>query len=144
VAVLKDRSPQPNAFTRLRGLVEQLESHVSKNRADFQAFALSVAYLDQLYWRETTVVEHVAKKSLEREDAASLIKNIAERDHVLAEALSKDWDRGRFSDSAAKSKPLFGFQSKDQLVFQFQRAADYSASLAMEPDRFFRLVSVPV
>ena len=143
-AVLKNGSPQSFVFTRLRGLVEQLESHVSKNRADFQAFALSVAYLDQLYWRETTVVEHVAKKSLARDDAASLIKNIAERDHVLAEALSKDWDRGRFSDSAAKSKPLFGFQSKDQLVFQFQRAADYSASLAMEPARFFRLVSVPV
>ena len=136
--VLKDRSPRSYPFTRLRSLLVQLESQVLKNLADFQAVALSVVYLEHLYWRETIVVEHIAKK---REDSVSLIRNIAERDRALAETLSKDWDQGRFSDSAAKLKPLFGLQPKDQLVFQFERAADYSASLVLHPDRFFQLLT---
>ena len=135
--VLQDRSPQSNPFTRLRSLRNQLEGQVKKNLPDFQAFSLSVAYLEHLYWRESILI---AKPSTP-EDAASLIKHIAERDRTLAEALSKDWDQGRFSDSVAKSKPLFGFQPKDQLVFQFRRAADYSASLASNPDRFFRFTA---
>lgn len=136
-ALLDDRSPRANPFTRLHTLLDQLRKEVSKNLADFQAFALSVTYLDHLYWREAIV----AGKPLAREDAALLIKQIAERDRTLAEALSRDWDQGRFSDSPAKSKPLFGLQPKDQLVFQFQRAADYSAALAAQPDRFFRIVA---
>ena len=98
---------------------------------------LSVAYLEQPYWRE----EVVAQKPLSPEDAASLIRNIAERDRALAEELSNDWDQGRFSDSAAKLQPLYGFEPKDQLVFQFQRAADYSASLASRPGHFFQLLT---
>ena len=136
--VLKDRSPRSYPFTRLRSLLVQLESQVLKNLADFQAVALSVAYLEHLYWRETIVVEQIAKK---REDLVSLIRNIAERDRALAETLSKDWNQGRFSDSAAKLKPLFGLQPKDQLVFQFERAADYSASLVLHPDRFVQLLT---
>lgn len=138
--VLENRSPRSDTFTRLRGLLVQLEKQVSKNLSDFQAFALSVAYLDHLYWREAVVVEGHARKPFTKEDAASLIKDIAERDRTLAEALSKDWDKGRFSDSAAKLKPLFGLQPKDQLVFQFERATKYSTSLALHPDRFFQLL----
>lgn len=136
-AVLDDRSPHANAFTTLRSLLDQLQKEVSKNLADFQAFALSVTYLDHLYWREAIVFS----KPLTRDDAARLIRNIAERDRTLAGTLSRDWDQGRFPDSTAKSKPLFGLQPKDQLVFQFQRAADYSAALAAQPDRFFRIVT---
>jgi hypothetical protein len=139
--LLKDRSPRSNPFTRLHSLLVQLERQVSKNHADFQAFALSVAYLEQLYWREAIVVEHSIKKPLTQEDAALVIRNIAERDHTLAEALARDWDQGRFADSAAKLKPLFGFEPKDQLVFQFERAAAYSASLALHPDRFFGILA---
>ncbi len=140
--VLADRSPQSDAFIRLRGLLVQLEKQVSKNLLDFQAFALSVAYLDHLYWREAIVVEGHARKPLTLEDASLLIREVAERDRTLAEALSKDWDQGRFSDSAAKLKPLFGLQPKDQLVFQFDRATKYSSSLASHPDRFFQLLTV--
>lgn len=139
--VLEDRSPRSDAFIRLRGLLVQLEKQVSRNLSDFQAFALSVAYLAHLYWRESIVVEGHARKPLTSEDAASLIKNIADRDRTLMESLSKDWDQGRFSDSAAKLKPLFGLQPKDQLVFQFEHAKNYSTSLALHPDRFFKLLT---
>lgn len=140
-AVLKDRSLRSNRFTELGRLLTRLEAQVLKNPADFQALELSIAYLEQLYWRETIVVEHAARNPLTREDADQVIRNVAERDRSLAQALSKDWDQGRFADSAAKLKPLYGFQPKDQLVFQFQRAADYSASLASHPGRFFDLVT---
>jgi hypothetical protein len=140
-AVLRKPSLPHNPFTRLRSLLAQLQAQVLKNLADFRAFELSVSYMEQLYWRETVVVDHAATKSLSREDAALAIKNVAERDHAMATALSKDWDQGRFADSPAKLKPLYGIQPKDQLVFQFQRAADYSASLASHPDHFFELLA---
>ena len=140
-AVLRDRSPRPNPFRELHTRLVQLERQAGKNVADLQAFTLSVAYLEHLYWREAIAAEHAGKPST-RDAAASLIRDIAERDRTLAEALAKDWDQGRFADSVAKSKPLYGLQPKDQLVFQFQRAADYSASLASQPDRFFRLLAV--
>ena len=143
VALLKDRSPRWNPFTRLHTLVADLEKQVQKNRADFQAFALSVAYLDQLYWREAILAEHAAQKRFTREQAEETIRLIAVRDRNMAAAVSQDWDHGRFRDSAAKLESLFGFQPKDQLVFEFQRAADYSASLAADPNRFFRLVATP-
>ncbi len=136
-AVLVDRSHRSNPFTRLRSLLDQLGSRVSKNLTDFQAFALSVTYLEHIYWRE----EIISRKPPSREEAASLFANIRDRDRALAEALTSDWDRGRFSDSAAKSTPLYGFEPKDQVLFQFQRAADYSASLASNPDRFFQLLT---
>jgi len=136
-AVMADRSHRSNPFTRLHGLLRQLEDRVSNNLADFTAFSLSVAYLQHAFWRDKAVTDMPHT----HEYAAALIKDIADRDHDLAETLSKDWDQGRFADSEAKSKPLFGFEPKDQLVFQFQHAADYSASLASDPDRFFQLLT---
>jgi hypothetical protein len=126
--------PLPNPFTRLHSLLVSLEERVGKNHADFQAVLLTIRYLEHLYWRD----EVITKSPLSREDAASFIRNVADRDRTLADALSREWDTGRFPDSEAKSKPLFGFEPKDQLVFQFQQAADYSASLASHPDRFFQ------
>ena len=139
-AVLKGGSPPVNPFTRLRSLLVQLEPQVLNNFADFQAFELSVDYLERLYWREETVRDYGARKQLTREDATLLIHSIAERDRILAEALTKDWDQSRFPDSAAKLKPLYGLQPKDQLLFQWTRAAEYSASLASHPDRFHQLL----
>jgi hypothetical protein len=69
-----------------------------------------------------------------------LIENIAERDRALSEALSRDWDKGRFPDAAAKTEPVFGLAPKDQLFLQWQRAAAYSANLASHPDRFYQLL----
>jgi hypothetical protein len=138
-ALLKDDSPRVNPFTRLRSLLVELEPLVLKNLADFQAFALCAEYLERTCWREAVVVEHAGKLA-DRETAELLIQNIAERDRALKEALSKDWDKGRFPDSAAKTEPVFGLEPKDQLLLQWDRSAAYSASLASHPDRFRQLL----
>jgi hypothetical protein len=138
-ALLKDDSPRVNLFTRLRSLLVELEPLVLKNLADFQAFALCAEYLERTCWREAVVVEQAGKRA-DRETAELLIQNIAERDRALNEALSKNWDKGRFPDSAAKTEPVFGLEPKDQLLLQWDRAAAYSASLASHPDRFRQLL----
>jgi hypothetical protein len=140
-ALLRDGSPRQNPFTRLRSLLVLLEPSVLKNLGDFQAFQLCVEYLERMYWREAIIVEHTVKQPITRETADLLIQSIAERDHALAEALSRDWDNGRPADSLAKSDPVFGLQPKDQLLFQWRRAAAYSASLASRPDRFYQLLA---
>lgn len=139
-AVLKNHSPRPDSFTRLRSLLVQLEPSVMRNLSDFQAFQLCTEYLEKMFWRESILVEHAAKP-LDRETAALLIQSIAERDAALATALEKDWDNGRFSDSAAKSQPVVDLEPKDQLLFQWNRAAAFSASLAAHPDRFHQIMT---
>ena len=140
-ALLRDRSPRQNPFTQLRGLLVLLEPSVLRNLADFHAFELCVEYLERMFWREMVVIEHAARRPVEREITDQLIKNIAERDQALAEALSRDWDKGRPADSPAKYEPLFGLAAKDQLLFQWRRATAYSASLASQPDRFHNLIT---
>jgi len=140
LTLMSEVSPRPNPFTRLRSLLVQLEPLVLKNLSDFQAFALCVEYLEKMFWREAIVIEQTARKPLERATAGLLIQNIAERDQQLAEALSRDWDQGRPPKSAAKLTPVFGLQPKDQLVFQWQRAANYSAYLRNHPDRLYQLI----
>jgi len=139
--LIRDGSPCQNPFTRLRSLLVLLEPSVLKNLGDFQAFALSVEYLERMFWREAVIIEDAARQPVARETADLLIQSIAERDQALAEALSQDWDKGRPADSPAKSEPVFGLAPKDQLLFQWRRAATYSASLASHPDRFYQLIS---
>jgi Glycosyl hydrolase family 20, catalytic domain len=138
--LLRERSAHPNPFTRLRNLLVLLELSVLKNLSDFRAFALCVKYLEDMFWRETVIIEHGASQPITQETATLLIHNIAERDKALLEALSQDWDKGRPADSPAKSEPVFGLAPKDQLLFQWTRATSYSASLAADPDRFYQLV----
>lgn len=69
---------------------------------------------------KAVVIEHTAKQVIARETADLLIQSIAERDQALAEALSRDWDKGRPADSPTKSEPLFGLAPKDQLLFQWR------------------------
>lgn len=140
VAAMRGGPPRPNPFTRLRSLLVQLEPLVLKNLSDFQAFELCVEYLEKMFWREAIVIEQAARKPLQRATTDLLIQNIAERDRELAEALSRDWDKGRSSKSAAKLTPVFGLEPKDQLLFQWERAATYSASLASHPDRFYQCI----
>lgn len=139
-ASLNKRTPGSNPFTRLHGLLASLRSSIHAHHSDFQAFALCVEYLDIVFWRESITQEQAGKGPIGRADAAALIREIAARDHQLAAALLRDWDDGRFPDSSAKTNSLFGMQPKDQLVFQFTRAAAYSASLSEHPDRFFQLL----
>ncbi|AXC15855.1 hypothetical protein ACPOL_6643 [Acidisarcina polymorpha] len=139
-ALLESASPPANPFTQIRSLLVQLEVLVIKNLSDFQAFELSVEYLERMFWRETVVIERAVKTPIERAASDQLIRAIAERDQLLASALSKDWDEGRFSNAAAKREPVFDLQPKDQLLFQWERASAYSASLASDPERFHRLL----
>jgi hypothetical protein len=51
-ALLKDRSPRRNPFTRLHSLLVLLEPSVLRNLGDFQAFELCVDCLERMFWRE--------------------------------------------------------------------------------------------
>jgi hypothetical protein len=140
VSLLKNGRPQSNPFPRLQSLLVQLEPAVMKNLSDFRAFELCVEYLEKMFWREEIVIGHVADNPLRRETTDLLIRGIAERDQALAEALTRDWDHGRFPDSPAKREAIFDLLPKDQLLFRWQLAADYSSYLADHPDRFYRLM----
>jgi hypothetical protein len=137
-AVLADRTPRRNPFPQLRSLLAQVEPSVSRNAPDFQSFKLCVEYLDSVLGREAAVVQLVDQKA-----ARALIESIAERDRQLTAALEKDWDEGRPADSPAKSEAVFGLRPKDQLLYQWTRAAAYSASLAANPEHFYRLTRPP-
>jgi len=140
-ALLKDRSARRNPFTRLRSLLGQIQPSVHKNVSDFQSFSLCVEYLEAVLWRESVIAEK-SNQPITRETASQLIQNIAQRDQALLKALTQDWDKGRPADSPEKSEPLFGFAPKDQLLFQWTRAAAYSSSLAAHPERFYQLVGL--
>lgn len=142
-ASLRRNPPALNPFPRLRQLLSSLAGSIRANESDFQAFALCADYLDRVFWRESVIRERTGKNGLSRAGADTLIQEIAVRDRELASSLSRDWDTGRFADSKAKTEPLFGMEPKDQLVFQFNRAAAYSSSLALSPDRFFELLKSP-
>jgi hypothetical protein len=135
-ALLKSPSPPSNPFTHLRSLLVLLEPSVLGNLSDFQALALSIECLEQVFWREAVVIEQAAQRPLQQEAAALLIQTIAARDRDLAVRLTKDWDQGHPPESVAKREPIFGLEPKDQLLYQWQQAADYSASLALHPERF--------
>jgi hypothetical protein len=139
-ALLKDGTRQPNPFTRLHSLLIELEPLVMKNLGDFQAFALSVEYLERMFWREAVILEHRAETPQAQDATDLLIKSVAERDQALAETLSKDWDSGRSPLSRAKTELLPYLEPKDQLLFQWKQAAAYSASLAKHPERFHQLM----
>jgi hypothetical protein len=139
-AAFRIQSPVQNPFPQLRSVIVKLEPEVRKNLADFQSFALCVEALERTLLREALVIEQITKEPLKRETTAPLLQKIAEGDQALVKALSKDWDRGRFPDSAAKSELLFDLSPKDQLLLQWVQAAKYSASLASHPERFHQLL----
>ena len=140
-AVVKDGGKRANPYTKLRSLLETVESTVTKNQEDFKAFALCVETMERTVLRESAVAALGARGKADGAAADALIVNIAARDAALAKALIEDWDEGRPADSEAKTEPLFGLQPKDQLLLQWRRAAEYSAELARTPERFRALVS---
>jgi hypothetical protein len=90
---LADKSPGSNPFTCLRSLLAQVEPLVETNLPDFQAFQLSLEYLEKRFWRQALVAGHAARP-LQGENTDLLIDAIAERDHELAQVLSNDWEHG--------------------------------------------------
>jgi hypothetical protein len=138
--VLKARKLRPNPFTRIRSLFATAKPAVTRNHADFQAVALCVEYLEAMFWRENVIVEYMQSGPLKSSTARQLIQTIAGRDSELAAALEKDWDEGRFADSTGKMSPIFGFQLKDELLFQWKKAAAFTAGLASHPGQFEQLL----
>jgi hypothetical protein len=132
---LKSASGANDAFTRARALLVRLEPMVVKNVSDFQAFALSVECMERCFWRDAAVARHAAQKAQDSGAASLLIQAIAAGDRELVERLTRDWDQGRSPESAGKRELITGLQAKDQLLYQWQQAAAYSAGLAAHPDR---------
>lgn len=139
-AAMKRRREHLNPFTHLRALLALVEPTVAKNLADFRATLLSVQYLEALYWREDTIVEHAAAKTIDEATAQQMIEVIAERDQHMRDKLNEDWDSGRFADSPAKTGAVYGFQPKDELLAQWSRAAAFTANVAAHPDKFYQLL----
>jgi hypothetical protein len=138
--VLGAAAPPLNPFTRISSLLILLEPSVLTNLSDFQAFALCIQYLERMFWRENVVIEQASQRLLDRARATLLIQAIAARDQALADALTSDWDAGRFADAPAASQPVIDLHPKDQMLFQWKQAARYSASLAQNPDHFCALL----
>src|SRR6202042_1026252 len=86
-ASLKGRAPGSTLFTHLRSLLVLVEPSVLKNLPDFRALALSVEYLEAMFWRESVIFEQSVGKPIDRESAHCLIQNIADRDRSLLKAL---------------------------------------------------------
>jgi len=137
--VLNGGSTYAPSFTRILSLLNFAEPLVRKNLRDFRAFRLSLRYLEQLYWRDTILVQELSKPESSKESSADLIRAVAERDRLLYDELSADWDQGRPPDSTLKSQDIYNVPG-EQLVFDFGRAASYSSELAKDPDSFISLL----
>jgi hypothetical protein len=138
-ACLADKSLRSNPFTRLRSLLVQVEPLVEKNLLDFQAFQRGA----RISGEDVLATSGCCRAHCwcaQREDTDVLIHAIAGRDRELAQALSNDWDSGRFPNSAAKQKPVTELSPEGLLVFQGQRAAAYPASLASPPEGSYQLL----
>jgi hypothetical protein len=134
-------APLPvNPFITLRSVLDRLEPSVLKNLDDFRAMQLCAEYLEWAYWREYSVQELAASSELTPVACDTLIQAIAQRDRDLHGRLTADWDRGRPSDAEAKTQPVFDLQPKDELLYQWGRAAAFSAVMAANPERFRRLL----
>ena len=138
--VVRSGRPVPNPFTRLSSLLVLAEPSVLNHLADFHAFGLCVQYLERMFWREAVVAEEASRRYRDLTRAALLIQEIAARDQALADALTHDWNMGRFADAPAASQMVTDLQPKDQMLFQWRQAARYSAELARKPDRFYTLL----
>jgi hypothetical protein len=89
------------------------------------------------------VVREAQQTSGNKASAGLLIKAVSARDRQLLDRLDADWDRVRPSDSPAKLEAIFGLSPQDQLLFQLREAAAFSAQLAADPERFYRLLRQP-
>lgn len=119
-------------FTRLRSQIAQCELRVRQNQADFQAFALTVEYLEHIHWRSKAFIEASANTG----HRVEILGNIAHRDAQILTAMTTKWDAERFIDDPAKFILLVDLGLEDQPLLVMQRAAEFSARLAEEPGIF--------
>ena len=128
-------------FRRLLSQLVFSEAQVRDNFDDFLTFRLSVEYLEHLFWRITVLVEAASKAERTPGSAEALIQTIAERDRRLLHKLDASWNKGRASDAAAKTGPVFDLRPGDQLLYTFHQAATYSQQLAKNPEQFARILT---
>ena len=128
-------------FRRLLSQLVFSEAQVRDNFDDFVTFRLSVEYLAHVFWRITALVQEATKARRTPEAAAALIRTLAERDQRLLEKLDASWDKGRASDAAAKTGPVFDLRPGDQLLYTFHQAATFSQQLAHDPERFVHMLA---
>jgi hypothetical protein len=135
-------------FARLRSQLASCAAAVCSNFVDFRAFALAVEYLEHIHWRLAVVVEAAGKPHLALDEATEIIRAVAERDRRVLDALQQEWDQGRFlvlsevegADSPAKTGLLEALSIEDQSLLNLQQASSFSASLAVQPERFLALL----
>lgn len=127
------KTPAPSLpFTRLLSALAACEATVQEHYADFRSFALSVRYLQQLYWREEML--RAARSAHPQTTAAAVLATIAAHDAILLEALIADWNRSRPANDPGSIQPLYGLRPEDQLLATFRQAAAYSQHLAGHPE----------
>ncbi|HEV2425255.1 MAG TPA: family 20 glycosylhydrolase [Terriglobia bacterium] len=136
--MLTSPPPEVPPFKELHSHLAALGKHVRRKQDDFDAFVLSAEYLEYAYWRETVVRD--VKMAPNARSAGALFRNIADRDRGMVQKLDAAWNVGRFADSPAKMGPVIGLRPPDQLLFNMHQAAQFSAQLAAQGDRFLRLL----
>jgi hypothetical protein len=145
ITAIKDNRSEIPPFARLLGQMRMCQSGVRRNFADFQAFQLSVEYIDNAFWRH--VMPGIESRgNLNRESAADLIRTIAERDRQLVDALNAEWNRGRSPDAPHLTHDMRALSDnstpvgQEQLLFNMREAARFSSQLALDPDRFYQIL----
>lgn len=128
-------------FRRLLSQLVFSEAQVRDNLDDFRTFRLSIEYMEHVFWRITVLAEEAARSGRTPESSAGIIRTIAERDQRLLEKMEASWDKGRASDAAAKTGPVFDLRPGDQLLYTFSQAATFSQQLTSDPQRFSRLLT---
>ena len=141
VETFKRNAPRSDHFAHVRELLVAVEPSVKRSHGDFQSFQLCVRYLDAVHARNAAVMAQAAASSAGLAADTRFMQELAGRDQSLAAALEADWNHGRPANAPATVELLFDLQPKDQLLFQWKRAADYSASLAAHPEKFRQLAT---
>jgi len=136
-AVLEDGRIAGPPFGRLARLARRLVRRVKRNREDFKALSLSVAYLEHIYWRAAAVCA-ARSDGLSGRRLRSLAEEINMRDRAMLEALISDWDRGRTRKLWRGMAEAFG--PEDRLVSRMAEAAAYSTELSLRPEKFEEII----
>ena len=126
----------PAPYAALADSVRALGRKVQRNKTDFASFSLTADYLAHVTWREA---QWPKVASANPEDAAKLLAEMATRDGDIAKMLDAEWSMARFADDRWKRERLAHLTPYDQLLMRMQQAAAYSAELAKEPQRLWRL-----
>ncbi len=123
-------------FARLVKVSRRLARRIKKRKDDFKALALTVAYLEHIYWRAAVVCE-AHSKGLAGSQTRRLIEEVNRRDRAMLEALVKDWNRGRTPKLWREMRK--SFRPEDRLVSRMAEAAAFTTELSLRPSELERI-----